>query len=278
MLVGFDVKLAPWAPRQQPVHATGNGRERHPHGDVTAEVLIPMAGAVVGWKSGRFALPVVTLNDRESAVIVGTDDADHSLSVARLSDFDVESQSFVGAQPYTTGVLLSSSNKMTWTPHQNEDLTFRAVAAKFGPLTKTVPLGNFDLVDASDLQVRATVELPSSDCRVVFEIVRADNSVLRLLPGQVLQLTEYITETVQLRAVLTGSEKLSPILYAPVWLIAGEIATEGTYITRAFRLGAGVALTAYFKAALPAGSTAVIEYDKADDNWLTLTLASTEDC
>ena len=277
MLVGFDVKLCALGDlgnnlfMQQVTVENGI-----PTGDVTAEVLIPMAGAVVGWKSGRFALPVVTLNDRESAVIVGTDDADHSLSVARLSDFDVESQSFVGAQPYTTGVLLSSSNKMTWTPHQNEDLTFRAVAAKFGPLTKTVPLGSFNLVNASDLQVRAAVELPSSACRAVFEIVRADNSVIRLLPGQVLQLTEYITETVQLRAVLTGSEKLSPILYAPVWLIAGEIATEGTYVTRAFNLGAGVDLTAYYKAALPAGSTAVIEYDKADDNWLALTLASTE--
>ncbi len=278
MIVGFDVKLC----------AVGNAANHLfvqqvtvengiPTGDVVAETLVSMIGATAGeWKSPRFNLPVVTLPDREGAVIVGTDDGDHALSVARLSDFDAESQSYIGAQPYTTGVLLSSSNKMTWTPHQNEDLTFRAVAAKFGPLTKTVPLGNFDLVNASDLQVRASVELPSSDCRVVFEIVRADNSVIRLLPGQVLQLTEYITETVQLRAVLTGSEKLSPILYAPVWLIAGEIATEGTYITRAFKLGAGVDLTAYFKAALPAGSTAVIEYDKADDNWLTLTLASTE--
>jgi len=155
-------------------------------------------------------------------------------------------------------------------------MTFRVVAAKFGPLTKTVPLGSHDLVDASDLQVRAVVELPSSACRVVFEIVRADNSVIRLLPGQVLQLTEYITETVQLRAVLTGTEKLSPILYAPVWLIAGKIANSGTYISRAFKLGAALDLTAYYKVALPAGSTAIVEYDKADDNWLALTLDSTE--
>lgn len=277
MLVGFDVKLCALGDLNNNLFVQQVSVENGiPTSEVVAETLVSMLGAVAGWKSARFTLPVTTLPDRESAVIVGTDDADHSLSLARLAEFDVEAQSFIGAQPYTTGVLLSSSNKLTWTPHQNEDLTFRAVAASFGPLSKTVPLGSFELVNASDLQVRATVELPSAGCRVVFEIVRADFSVLRLLPGQVLQLAEYITETVQLRAVLTGTQKLSPILYAPVWLIAGEIATAGTYVTRAFTLGAAVDLTAYFKAALPAGSTATVEYDKADDNWLALTLDSTE--
>ena len=277
MLVGFDFKLCTIGDDANNILLqqveVENGM---PTAQVMAEALVEMSGAVEGWKAGRFALPVVTLADRESAFIVGTDDGVHAVSTARLADFDVDTQSFIGAQPYSVGVLLSSSNKRTWTPHQDEDMTFRVVAAKFGPLTKTVPLGSHDLVDASDLQVRAVVELPSSACRVVFEIVRADNSVIRLLPGQVLQLTEYITETVQLRAVLTGTEKLSPILYAPVWLIAGKIANSGTYISRAFKLGAAVDLTAYYKVALPAGSTAIVEYDKADDNWLALTLDSTE--
>lgn len=277
MIVGFDVKLCEIGDTSNNLFVEQVEVEVGiPTQSVVAEALVPMAGATVGWKSARFGLPVVTLPDRESAVIVGTDDADHSLSTAKLSDFDAENQSWIGAQPYTTGVLLSSSNKRTWTPHQDQDLTFRVVAALFDPTTKTVPLGSFDLVDASDLQVRATVELPSADCSVVFEIVRANNDVLRLLPGQVLRLTEYITETVQLRAVLTGTSKLSPILYAPVWLIAGEIAQSATYVSRAIKLGAGVDLKAWFKASLPSTSTVTVEYDKADDNWVELTLDATE--
>ncbi|XAI96344.1 hypothetical protein [Microcystis phage Mae-JY30] len=247
-----------------------------PTQDVVAEAFVSMVGAETGWKSARYNLPVLTRPDRESAVVIKTDDADHSLSIATVGDFDADRQSFVAAQPYTTGVLLSSSNASTWTPHQNDDLTFRLVAAKFGPLTKTVSLGSFDLVNCSDLQVRADVELPSPDCSVVFEIVRADNSVIRLLPYQVLQLTEYVTETVQLRAILSGTEKLSPVLFPPVVLVAGEIATSGTYVTRAFKLGSAVKLTSYIKANLPSGSTLAMEYDQADGDWQTLPFIANE--
>lgn len=247
-----------------------------PTSDILAEAFVPMAGAALGWKTARYDLPLLSSDEREWAFVVKTDDALHSLSIASVGGFDADQQSHIGAQPYAVGVLLSSSNARTWTPHQNDDLAFRVVAAKFGPLTKTVPLGSFNLVNASDLQVRAAVELPSPECSVVFEIVRGSGEVWRVEPYQVLQLSEYITETVQLRAVLSGTEKLSPVLYAPVQLLAGEIAQVGTYVCRAFSLGSAVKLTSYFKAALPFGSSVTIEYDKADGNWQTLPYVSTE--
>jgi len=247
-----------------------------PNEAIVAEAPVPMAGSVLGWKSARYRLPVLTLPDRASAFVVKTDDPDHSLAIASLGGFDTAAQSWIGAQPYTTGVLLSSSNAQTWTPHQNDDLAFRVVAAKFTSLTKTVSLGSFNLVDASDLQVRADVELPSEDCSVVFEIVRPGGGIIQLLPYQVVQLTEYLTETVQLRAILRGTEKLSPVLYAPVMLVAGKIATEGTYVCRAFKLGSAVKLTSYFKAFLPTGATVAMAYDKADGSWINLPLITTE--
>ena len=276
-VVGVDVKLCAIGDDsknllvEQVVVETG-----FPTTEVEASGFVPMEGAVVGWKSARYSMPLVTSPARESAFVVKTDDANHSIALASLGAFDAVNQRYVSAQPYTVGVMLSSSNASTWTAHQNDDLAFRVVAAKFGPLEKTVPLGSFNLVHCSDLQVRATVDLPSPDCSVVFEIVRADASVIRLLPYQVIQLTEYITETVQLRAVLKGTAKLSPVLYNPVVFIAGEIAAQGTYITRAMKFGTAVRLTAYLKAALPFGSTLTVEYDKADDNWLALPLITTE--
>ncbi len=276
-LVGVDVHLCLIGAQTNSLLVQQVGVEVGiPNEEVIAEAFVPMIGAAVGWKSARYNLPVFTPADRPSAIVIKTDDADHSLSIASLGGFDTDLQSYVGAQPYTTGVLLSSSNAQTWTPHQNDDLTFRLVAAKFGPLTKTVSLGTFELVDCSDLQVRAEVEAPSADCSVVFEIVRADASIIRLLPYQVLQLTEYVTETVQLRAILSGTEKLSPTLFAPVILVAGEIAAEGTYVTRAFKLGVAVKLTSYMKTMLPSGATLEVMYDKADDDWIALPLSATE--
>jgi hypothetical protein len=248
-----------------------------PTTEVEAEAFVDMNATVVNsWTQTRYPMPVLTGVEAEHAFVVKTDDAQHALSIARLGDFDAASDSYVAAQPYSVGVMFSSSNGVTWTPHQEDDMTFRLVAASYPVTTKTVNLGTFNLVNCSDLQVRAAVELPSSDCSVVFEIVRPGGGIWRLPPYQLLRLNEYVTETVQLRAVLTGTERLSPTLFAPVLLVAGTIRTSGTYISRAFDLGSDVRLTAYFKAALPAGSSVTAEYDLADDTWVTIPLASVE--
>ncbi len=238
--------------------------------DVQAEAFVPMAGASEGWVSARYSLPTLTENDRQTAFVIKTDDADHSISTAELGDFDVDTQTRITEHPYPIGVRHSSVNARSWDHHQKSACTFRLIAAKYTSLEKIIDLGTHDLVDCSDLQVRAATLIPSGDCSVTFEIERANGDIHEMQPMQVIQLKEYITETVQLRAVLRGTEKLSPVLYAPVVLIAGKLATSGTYVTRAFNLGADVRLTEYFKAHLPGGSTITVEYDLADDNFQLL--------
>lgn len=244
--------------------------------ELMAEGFVPMRNAVTGWQQARYALPVTTPNDRDHAFVVKTDDGEHSISIAALGGFDEVNQKWITAHPYPIGPRQSSVNARTWTPHQGEALSFRMIAARYTQTTKVVELGTFDLVDCSDLQVRAAIELPSAACSVVFEVERTNGTIYRLLPFQVLQLTEYLTETVQLRVVLKGTEKLSPILYAPIELIAGKIAQEFTYICRAFKFGEPVTLTSYFKAFLPGGATVKIEYDLADGSWQELPLVDTE--
>jgi Domain of unknown function (DUF4815) len=248
----------------------------YPTSEVEAEAFIDMTGAAIGWKSGRYSLPFFTSTESYHAFVIKTDDNVHSISLAALGGFDAELQQWVSVHPYATGPRFSSVNAQTWTAHQGEALTFRLVAAKYTQLTRTVHLGTFNLVDASDLQVRAVTELPSPDCDIVFEIERPGGIIYRMRSHQVVRLAEYVTETVILRAILTGTEKLSPILYAPVALIAGKIAASGTYVTRAFNLGVNMVLTSYIKAHLPASSTLVVEYDKSDGNWIALPLINTE--
>lgn len=276
-LVGVDIHLCAIGDRAKGLLveqvSTENG---YPTTDTAAQASVSMTGAQTGWTSARYALPVTTLPDRLHACVVKTDDADHSISYARLGDFDAARQRFVTSHPYVVGPRFSSVNASTWTAHQDEALAFRIIAARYPVTTKTVDLGTVNLVQCSDLQIRAGVELPSSACSVIFEVERSNGTIYQLLPYQLLQLPEYITETVQVRAILKGTETLSPVLFAPVTLVAGRIATEATYVTRAFALGAAVRLTAYLKAYLPGGSTLAMAYSVNGGAWSPLPLNKTE--
>lgn len=248
----------------------------YPTTEIQSEAFVSMAGATTGWVQARYRLPITTPPNIYRAHVIKTDDSDHSISLAKLGGFDAELQQNVTRHPYVVSPRFSSVNAATWTAHQDEAMAFRTVAAVYGTTTKTVDLGTFDLVDCSDLQVRAAVEIPSANCSVEFEIERPNGTIYRLAPFQVLQLTEYITETVELRAILRGTNKLSPILFAPVELIAGEIAQELTYVTRAFTLGTAVRIATYLKAFLPGGSSLTVELSKDGGAWTNMPLESTE--
>ncbi|WP_375618475.1 DUF4815 domain-containing protein [Bartonella sp. AC134YNZD] len=252
---------------------TENG---YPTADIQAQSFYSMRGAKEGWAGARYDVPLLIPNDRLTAFVIKTDDADHSLSLAKLGDFDKEHQRYVSSHPYVTGPRFSSINAQSWTAHQDEALAFRVLAARYTQTEKIVDLGSFDLVDCSDLQVRAAVELPSSACSVIFEIERNNGTIYQLLPFQLLSLTEYISEKVKLRAILKGTEKLSPVLFAPVQLIAGKIHKTASYVTRAFAFGEKARLTSYIKTFLPGGSTLSLEMQLDDGDFSPLTLEETE--
>ncbi|WP_375704867.1 DUF4815 domain-containing protein [Bartonella sp. AA85SXKL] len=252
---------------------TENG---YPTADIQAQSFYSMKGAKLGWAEARYDVPLLVPNDRLTAFVIKTDDADHSVSLAKLGDFDAEHQRYVSSHPYVTGPRFSSVNAQSWTAHQDEALAFRVLAARYTQTEKTIDLGTFDLVDCSDLQIRAAIELPSSDCSVIFEIERNNGTIYQLLPFQLLSLTEYISEKIKLRAILKGTEKLSPVLFAPVQLIAGKIHKEATYVTRAFAFGEKARLTSYIKTFLPGGATFTLEMQLDDGAFTPLKLEETE--
>lgn len=239
---------------------------------ILAEAFIPMATPQVGdLIQARWPIPVYLVPDREYAFVWLTDDATHSLSAAVLGQVDPTTQVRVAQQAYTVGVALASSNRSTWTPLQETDLAFRAIKSVFSPTTRTVDLWTGLVTDATDFQIRAAVELPNGSCSLRFEIVRAGGAIIRLAAGQTVSLTESITETITVRAVLSGSADVSPILYPGATLLVGRIRTTGTYITRAFNMGTSVTMKAIFAALLPAGSGVTVDVDNGDNNWQAMT-------
>lgn len=280
-IIGVDFRIAeigdPTRGLRVQVATTENGI---PTGNVLAEVFISLATVSEGdWIEARFDAPVFLSGLREYCFVILTDDPDHKVSVAKIGDVFTDpvtgTQSFISQQVYTVGVLLASANRSTWTPVQEADMAFRIVAAKFTQTTRTVTLGTLALDTCSDLIIRATADIPTADASVSFEVVRADGTVIPCAIGQTISFDDFVTETVTIKAILTGTEDVAPVLYPGVTVVVGRLETTGTYVTRAWAMGTAVDTVAIMAASLPAGSSLAVACDNSDDSWQTMSLVTT---
>lgn len=226
---------------------------------VAGEGRLSMAGVAVDtWVNIPLSSPVNRKAGVEYALVLLTDDAYHAVSLAELGQFDATLQRWVTAQPYNVGVLLSSSNQSTWTPHQSEDLTFRLKAARFTANTRTIDTGPWVLANVSDLVVLAGIDLPTDDTSVQVLITRASGATILAHPNQLISFSEYVTETVNIKLVLTGTAAHSPVVYPIVQLLKGTLAGAGTYASRAMVAGASSRVLVTLETLLP-GSASTID-------------------
>jgi len=234
--------------------------------------------------------PVALDANREYALVVLTDDANHAVSVAELGKYDPRT-GWVTAQPYQIGVLLSSSNGITWTPHQSQDLTFRLLACHFTQTQKTVSLGQYTVTNLSDVMVLAGVERPAAGTDVQFLATDAQGRTYTLSEDQGLALSEKLSGNLAVSAQLTGSEWASPILYPGSQLVFGTLEAAGDYLSRAIPAAATFNITVTFEALLPgtasvavdaesstSGSFSALTLDKgvpSDNGWVERTYKAT---
>ncbi|RXE99595.1 hypothetical protein [Pseudoalteromonas sp. PS5] len=213
--------------------------------------------------------------DQEYALVVLTDGAEHSVAIAELGKLD-QGHNWVTSQPYQVGVLLSSSNASTWTPHQDKDLTFRLKAAKFTAPSLRVELGSVDVEQVTDLMLLAVVQRPSAETQVAFELTYPSGNkekVLNVQEWQPSSLGETITGKVKVSALLTGTQTLTPLLFAGTQCVHGQVADAGDYISRELpcRLGGDVMVT--FEANIQSHSEVQVLLQK-EAQWLALELDS----
>lgn len=254
------------------------------YGVIAQATLNPDQITLDAWT--RFAFPPATLNaNQEYAIVVGANDSVSAIATATLGEYDAAAAQWVTSQPYQIGVMLSSSNNLTWTPHQTSDLTFRLLATAYPsevntPPTRTIALEAVDVVDADQLIILATVERPNAACHVVFKIT-AGSDTYQVMERQVLTLRARFTGTLTWEAVLTGTPYASPVLYKDLQLVAGERLTSSNYISAALDTKVSptrltVDMHVYVDTYLPSGTTltATAEVGAA---WLPLDLVgSTE--
>lgn len=218
--------------------------------------------------------PVVLAKDQLFCFVLLCNDAIWRVRIARLGDVDGPTQQRVTSQPYTVGTLFSSSNNLSWTIHQTDDMKFRIGGPTFSVITRTVSLPDQTVTDADYLAIMAAVERPSVQCDVVFRVALPDNTVLNLYEGGFVLLPSRQTGTLKIDAIITGTANLTPILYPDIQVLTGKSDAESVYQTRAINIEASpgpypTKVTALFDFKAPGTADIKAEiYDGAD--WLEL--------
>lgn len=242
---------------------------------VLMEQRIDLATVHLDGTATRITWPPVALQAaHEYALVVMSDSATTALSIARLGEFDATLQRYATAQPYQVGVLLSSSNASTWTPHNDADLSFRLLRAEFSGATQAVDLGQVDVVGATDLMVLGYADRPGAAATCVFEIdltIGGQTETIRVVDGQKIWLNAPYTGSMSLRARLSGTEQAAAVLHPGVQLVAGTIAATATYATRTIAAvptnapnGTTARLKVVLEADMPAGSALQVHMQSAD--------------
>lgn len=221
------------------------------------------------WTKFTFAVPAGLDASTEYAIVVLCNDADSELAVAELGKFDANLQQWVTSQPYTIGVLLSSSNASTWTAWQDRDLAFRLYARRYTETERVIDLGAVPLSGATDLLLRSLIDTPATGATGQIEIALSEERVINATDGQCIQLAAPVTGDVALRARLRATEFMSAALYPGAQLIEGKQAASANYVSAAIEADpAGCAIRLIFDAAIPSGANlAGVILHNADAPW-----------
>ncbi|PRA87917.1 DUF4815 domain-containing protein [Ochrobactrum sp. MYb29] len=234
---------------------------------VIAEAFVPGTALVEGEIfTARFKFPVFIQGGREYAFVALTDDADHSLFIAEVGKIDLDTKTLISEQPFTVGVLLSSSNASTWTAHNEADLWFEMLGCRFDPVERVIPIGTFKANKMSDVIIRAGVEYPDPSVDVAIRLRRPSGETITTAPSQTIRFEEYIQqEEIQVEAVLRGTERVTPFLFPDIQIIEGEIQPSATYATRAIDAADTNRVLVTLDARLPAGSSATVQIGMPGD-------------
>lgn len=231
-----------------------------PTSRVFAECRLPNASLVVGQFARATWAPILLDAEKEYAFVVMCDDDVTSIGIAELGKWDLVGLNWMTSQPYQVGVLLSSSNARTWTPHQDRDLTFHLLAPTYTSTRRQIDLGTVPVTDCTDIMIQSFAEIPSGACSVTFLVTVGGRPAFEISAGQAINLQERFTGNINVQAVLRGTSTLSPILEPGVQLIAASIQTSGTYVSPMLTASDTNSIRAIFEANLPSGATVAVDY------------------
>jgi len=113
-----------------------------------SDVAVDTSGPELTPTSFEFEEPIFLKGFEDYALVVIADSKDYSLYIAEIDEFAFGSTEKRVAKNPTSGSLFYTQNGVTFTPAQNQDLTFRLHRASFKHTTGTISLKNASLPKA----------------------------------------------------------------------------------------------------------------------------------
>lgn len=236
---------------------------------VLADVELPQSSILTNGKYTRalFTSPVRVTAGEEYAFVVLCDDATTACAIAEVGKFDAKKQTWVTAQPYTVGNLLSSSNASTWLAHPDKDLTFRILEADFTAPVREIAMGKVYLDNITDMMLFSVAESPTSATRVEYELELPSGVKNRVAHGQVVRFAEKVSGNAAIKAILSGTQKASPVLWPGTELVMGEVAQTAEYFTRSIPATGAKKAVLVYDAIIPSGASVTASIQKDSNTW-----------
>jgi hypothetical protein len=184
--------------------------------------------------------PLMCKAGQTYVMVIITDSTQYTLHTATLGAKQHNGQ-VVTTQPYTTGVMFSSSNGQTWNTHQTTDLKFTVYTARFNP-TATIQFSQMSNLDSDMMLLMATYLTPANTgCEWQIKAVAQqdvgnvsiDAVAWMPLANYVAQLTQNeIIGLAELQATFTTNKYISPMLALDNLLFVNFISeTDGDYVS-----------------------------------------------
>lgn len=144
----------------------------HPNRTIYAERVLQPADVLTSTKGTTvtpvyFDDPLMAKAGDTYAIVVVTDSANYNMFIAKMgSTYLTDTKKKLTTQAYAKGVLFSSSNAQTWTPHQDSDMKFQVYATEFKEGESTVQFDTINGIDMDKLLLTASYLTPqNTGCR-----------------------------------------------------------------------------------------------------------------
>lgn len=208
----------------------------YPGRDCYAEKVIP-AGTYHGSEKGTLETmvtldnPVYCRADTQYCFVILTESDKASLYHADLGGYDLSTKVQVLKNPYTPGMMFSSSNAVAWTAHQSQNLKFNIYGNQFQK-TSYVYFEEITQVRYDRIYLLADMEIPV-DCDLTWEYSR--DSGLTWLPLSANRDIEFtsVATSLLVRACFKANTFVSPALALDSLALVGYLnETSCSYIMR----------------------------------------------
>lgn len=223
----------------------------------------------------RFSNVVKCEKDTQYCIVVMTDSPTIALHVAKLGERDTLVGSYLTSNPYTAGVLFSSSNAITWTAHQDMDMKFSLYRADY----EQEGFIQFNSVSPSnaDRFMLALEHIRPADTEISFEVSLNNSDWIPCYPWMDRDI-DFNCYKADFRITMKSNGLQSPLISKDTArLMSWANKNKATYISRTINITDGYNdIKVYFDSRIVAGATYKVYYttDSTASSWVELTSPS----